>query len=400
MASETCKQLAARAEKELLTRILPFWMEQAPDREKGGFWARVSPDLKVRERSPRGLILNTRILWTFSAAFNQYKSQAYLEIARLAYEQVCNGFLDPVYGGAFWMLDEANLPLDDSKKIYGQAFTIYSLAEYHLATGEADALAKAIAIYELIEKHNYDPAFTGYLESANRDWSPTQDLRLSAVDMNEKKSMNTHLHLLEAYTLLYRVWPDGGLRARLVDLINNFLDQIIDPESHHLILFFDETWQRKSHKVSYGHDIETSWLLDEAAQVLSDPILSRKCQKVSVAMAEAVLKDGMMEDSGLAYERGETGKLDPEVHWWVQSEAVVGFANAYQNSGRPEFLAAAVRAWDFIEERLVDRTCGEWYYKVDAARVPDTTLCKISEWKCPYHNSRTCFELARRVKKC
>ncbi|HNW60119.1 MAG TPA: AGE family epimerase/isomerase [bacterium] len=399
MASETCKQLADRAEKELLSNILPFWLLEAPDREQGGFWARISPDLKIRERTPKGLILNARILWTFSAAYRQYHSPSYLGMARRAWHELAVSFTDPLYGGMFWMLDAGNAPLDNSKKIYGQAFAIYSLAEYHLACGEKEPLDLALAIYERIEQHNFDAVHTGYLESANRDWSPAADLRLSAVDMNEKKSMNTHLHVLEAYTQLFRVWPDDGLREKLVLLINDFLDHIIDAQSSHLLLFFDETWQPKSLKVSYGHDIEASWLLDEAAQVLGDPILLRKCQKVSVAMAEAVLREGMGEDGGLCYER-EGDALDRDVHWWVQSEAVVGFANAYQNSGRPEFLTAAVHAWDFIETHLIDRTYGEWIYKVNAARLPDLSLHKVSEWKCPYHNSRTCLELARRVKRC
>ncbi len=399
MASEICRQLAARTERELLENILPFWLEQAPDSERGGFWARVSPDLTVHERSPRGLILTTRILWTFAAVFRQYQNPACLEMARKAYDEICSAFIDHQYGGAFWMLDANRQPLDDSKKIYGQAFAIYSLVEYYAASGDTVALEKALAVYKLIEKHNFDPLHTGYIESANRDWSPTAELRLSAVDMNEKKSMNTHLHLLEAYTSLYKEWQDDGLRERLVSLVNNFLDHIIDNRSHHLILFFDESWQPKSDKVSYGHDIETSWLLDEAAQLLADPVLSRKCRKVSVAMAEAVLAEGVAADGGLDYERDGNGHPDHDVHWWVQAESVVGFTNAYQNTGRQEFLTAAVRAWDFIEEHLIDRTHGEWFYKVDGARRADTQLHKISEWKCPYHNSRTCLELARRVEK-
>lgn len=400
MASESCKQLAARTENELLTNILPFWLKQSPDLERGGFWARVSPDLLVKELSPRGLILNSRILWTFSAAFRHYGDPAYLDLARRAYAEVTGRFTDPEYGGVYWMLDADWSPIDDSKKIYGQAFAIYSLVEYYLATGDPDSLSRAIAIFQLIEKHNYDEVNSGYLESSSRDWTPTQDLRLSAVDMNEKKSMNTHLHLLEAYTQLYHAWPDAGLREKLVSLINNFLDHIIDPQSHHLILFFDEIWRRKSRRISFGHDIETSWLLGEAAQVLDDPILIRKCLRASVEMAGSVLNEGLAADGGLSYELDEEGKLDGDVHWWVQAEAVVGFANAYQNSGRQEFLDAAVRAWDFIEAHLVDRRYGEWIYKVNAAREPNTELHKISEWKCPYHNSRACLELARRSRKC
>jgi len=295
------------------------------------------------------------------------------------------------------MLDENDAPLDVSKKIYGQAFAIYSLVEFFAASGDAEALQRAQAIYRLIEKHNYDPTYTGYLESANRDWSAAQDLRLSDIDMNEKKSMNTHLHLLEAYTQLYRVWPDEALRVQLQKLINNFLDHIINPQTYHLILFFDEAWQPKSIKISFGHDIETSWLLQEAAAALAEAETIQRCKILCQAMAEAVLTQGVAADGGVCYEKDEKGTLDSEVHWWVQAEAVVGFINAYQTSGRPDFLHAAIRAWDFIEKYLIDRTFGEWVYKVNEHRIPDTVLHKISEWKCPYHNSRMCLELMQRL---
>lgn len=399
MESDTSQQLAVRCEKELLNNILPFWLEQSPDREHGGFWARVTPDLKTKTRSPKGLVLNARILWAFSAAGRQYHDPAFIELAERAYQEIANRFLDPLYGGVFWMLDAEGRPLDDSKKIYGQAFAIYSLVEYYRAGANSDALNLARAIYQLIEKHQYDPAETGYMETANRDWSPALTLRLSDVDLDEKKSMNSHLHMLEAYTQLYRVWPDPVLRGRLVGLVNNFLDNIIEPDSFHLALYFDEKWNRKSGRISFGHDIETSWMLDEAAEVLGDPILMRKCKKVAVAMAEVVLAQGLNPAGGVFYEVTEAGEIDRDVHWWVQAEAVVGFFNAFQNSGRSEFLQAAARAWDFIEEFLIDRTNGEWFYKVDRDNQPDTSLHKISEWKCPYHNTRACLELLRRTNK-
>jgi cellobiose epimerase len=398
MGNETCLQLAVRTEKELLNNILPFWLAQAPDQEQGGFWARVSPDLKTRTRTPKGLVLTSRILWAFSAAHRYYQNAAYLEMADRAFREIIARFLDPIYGGMFWMLDADGTPLDASKKIYGQAFAIYSLVEYYLAGKNPDALQQALAVYELIEKHHHDPTYSGYLETTKRDWSATDDLRLSDVDLNEKKSMNSHLHMLEAYTQLYRVWPDTELRARLVELINTFLDHIIDPNSYHLILFFDEKWNPKSKRISYGHDIETSWMLNEAAEVLADPILVRKCKRITVAMAEVVLKEGMNPEGGVLYEMTEAGELDRDVHWWVQAEAVVGFTNAFQNSGRMEFLQAASRGWDFIEAYLVDSTFGEWFYKVNADKIPDVTMYKISEWKCPYHNSRASLELLRRTK--
>jgi cellobiose epimerase len=398
MENETCRQLAARTEKELLNNILPFWLAQAPDQEQGGFWARLSPDLKTRARTPKGLVLNSRILWAFSAASRFYNNSAYLAMADRAFQEITARFLDPVYGGMFWMIDENGTPLDAHKKIYGQAFAIYSLVEYYLASSHPAALQHARAIHELIEKHHYDTIYSGYLETTKRDWSATDELRLSDVDLNEKKSMNSHLHMLEAYTQLYRAWPNVGLRGRLVDLIDNFLDHIIDADSKHLILFFDEKWNPKSKRISFGHDIETSWMLDEAAAVLADPILIRKCNKITVAMAEVILHQGVNADGGVIYEKTENGELDLDVHWWVQAEAVVGFTNAFQNSGRSEFLRAASDAWDFIAAYLVDRSFGEWFYKVNKDRVPDASMYKISEWKCPYHNTRACLELLRRTK--
>jgi mannobiose 2-epimerase len=397
MENETCKQLAARTEKELLNNILPFWLAQAPDQDRGGFWARISPDLQTRTRTPKGLVLSSRILWAFSAASRYYQNGAYLEMADRAFQEITTRFLDQVYGGMFWMLDEHGAPLEANKKIYGQAFAIYSLVEYYFASKNPAALQHALALHELIEKHHYDASYSGYLETTKRDWSATDELRLSDVDLNEKKSMNSHLHMLEAYTQLYRAWPNIALRGRLVGLVNNFIDHIIDPNSHHLILFFDERWQPKSKRISFGHDIETSWMLDEAAGVLADPILVRKCNRITVAMANVVLNEGMNSDGGVLYEKTEAGELDRDVHWWVQAEAVVGFTNAFQNSGQQEFLRAASRAWDFIEAYLVDHTYGEWFYKVNNDKTPDATMNKVSEWKCPYHNTRACLELLRRT---
>jgi len=398
MPSELLQQLRDQAATELQVHILPFWLREAVDREKGGFWARISNDLQIRARSPKGLILNTRILWTFSAAYRQLGNPEYLEIAHRAYHYLVSRFVDKVHGGMYWMLDADGKPMDTSKKIYGQAFAVYALTEYFLATGSADALRLARKVYELVETYNFDCVYGGYLETSNRDWSPTENLRLSDVDMNEKKSMNTHLHLLEAYIQLYRAWPDAGLRGKLAALVENFTQHIIDPRTRHLRLFFDETWHCKSRKISFGHDIETSWLLDEAVRLLDDPLLGKTIRDVSLQMVDAVLQEGVAPDSGVHYERDEIGDLDLEVHWWVQVEAVVGFLNAYQKSDREVYLEAAHRAWKFIMTYLVDRKYGEWFYKVKADRTPAMEMFKVSEWKCPYHSGRACLEIMRRIE--
>ncbi len=398
MVSDRIATLRGRIEAELLQNILPFWEKEVVDPAGDGFWARVSNDLVVKERAPKGLILNTRILWTFSAASRQYKNPVFLALAQRAFDFIQNHFWDTDFGGMLWMLDEEARPLDVSKKIYGQAFSIYSLAEYFQATGQKEVLDRAIELYHLIERHNYDTQHSGYFETSNRDWSLAEDLRLSEVDMNEKKSMNTHLHLLEAYTQLYLCWPDAVLETRLRTLIDNFLAHIIDRRTHHMRLFFNEAWHVRLAHVSYGHDIEASWLLDEAAAVLHDQGLQAAVRQESYAMAEAVYHEALAPQGGIYYERKEDGQLKEDLEWWPQAEALVGFLNAWQNSGQIKFLNAAGRVWDFCDHYLVDHEHGEWFYKVGPDLKPDSRLYKVSEWKCPYHNSRACMEALRRLK--
>jgi len=392
-------ELRQKVEAEVYGDILPFWLQHALDEEHGGFRGRIANDLTIDAHAGKGLILNARILWTFAKAFHVRRDAAYLAAAQRAYEYLGRYFVDRDFGGVYWMLDVEGRPLDTKKRFYGQAFSVYALAEYFHATGDNEALALALRLVEQIELHGHDNSRGGYFETCERDWTLATDQRLSEVDMDEKRSMNTHLHLLEAYATLLRYHEDARVRLRLRELIGIFLDRIIHPISQHSILFFDEEWKPRSKKISFGHDIETSWLLCEAAEVLGDTALLGRVREVAVEMAEAVYAQGFDVDGGLLYEADPTGIIDTDKHWWPQAEAVVGLINAYQISGERTFLEAARKSWEFIEKFIVDHEHGEWFWLVSKAGVPDAGQDKVGPWKCPYHNSRACFEVMERCGK-
>lgn len=381
-----------------LSNILDWWMAHTPDHEHGGFIGRMDGRGQIDAQAEKGVILNTRILWTFSAAARMTPHPEYRRMADRAYEYLLRYFWDREEGGFFWTLDHKGLPQQSKKQVYAQAFAIYALSEYYLLTAKKEALDKANETFALLERFSRDREKGGYLEAYSREWVLLADLRLSDKDANEAKTMNTHLHVLEAYTNLLRAnAADKQVGQALSGLIELFLKKFIDPETARMHLFFDADWQLKSHEISFGHDIECSWLLVEAAEVLGDAALLAQSRAMAVRMADSVLRNGMDADGGILNEANPDGLTDTDKHWWPQAEAVVGFLNAAHLTGEVQFQEAAAAVWQFIQQHLKDTTLGEWYWRVNRAGTPITTEDKVSQWKCPYHNGRACMEAIRRL---
>jgi len=384
-------------ETELKDNILGFWIKHTIDETNGGFVGEIGQDMKVNPEADKSLVLNARIVWTFATAYRFYKDERYLQLAERAYDYLLKHFEDKQHGGLYWMVDAKGNPSQDKKQVYGQAFAIYALSELYRATGKQAALDKAIELFRLLEKYSYDPVNRGYVEALARNWEPTGDLSLSGKDLNEKKSMNTHLHVLEAYTNLYRVWKTEELEKKHKELIEVTIDHIVDPNTAHFKLFFNDEWESKTGHISYGHDIEGSWLLYEAAEVNGDPALLARVKDVAIKMAEATLNEGVDPDGGMINEADETGYIDTNKDWWPQAEAVVGFYNAYQLTGDEKYKEAAQNSWNFIDRYIADKTDGEWFWSVTRDGQPTIGHGKVNAWKCPYHNSRACFEMIERL---
>lgn len=381
---------------ELENNILPFWMNKMEDNEEGGFYGQITGEDELKPEASKGAILNARILWTFSSAYRLLKKPEYLETATRAKRYLIDRFYDPQYGGIYWELDYKGNPLDTKKQIYAIGFAIYGLSEYARATGDEEALAYAQQLFDVIEQHSFDSEQNGYVEALTRDWQSIGDMRLSDKDENEKKTMNTHLHILEPYTNLYRVWKDERLERQLRNLIEVFITRILDPQTGHLNLFFEEDWTNKYRIYSYGHDIEASWLIHEAALVLGDPEVLKRIEPIIIRIAQAA-DEGLNPDGSMIYENFlDKQKIDRELHWWVQAENVVGHINLYQHFGNTEALDTAARCWEFIKTKLIDREQGEWHWSL----LPDGTVNRRDDkagfWKCPYHNGRMCMEVIER----
>ena len=381
-----------------LDSILKYWSEHTVDEQNGGFAGQIDFNDQRIENAEKGSVLNARILWTFSASYQTTKNENHKKMAERAFEFLSAYFYDTKFGGLFWSINEDKTPKDTKNQIYALAFAIYGLSEYYVISKNEKALEIAKNLYQKIQEHSYDPVNKGYFEAFTRDWQPIEDLRLSAKDANEKKTMNTHLHIIEGYVNLYKVWKDEKLLEDIIELLETIEKYFINTETGHLRLFFNENWIEKPDVVSYGHDIEAAWLLQQCAEISGNEKLIENYKKYAVQIAEAT-KEGLDSDGGLWYEFDpEKNKLIAEKHWWPQAEALIGFYNAYQLTGKEEYLDIVYKNWKFIKKHILDQKNGEWVWGI----FDDYSLMqkdKAGFWKCPYHNGRACLELIQRIKE-
>ncbi|GHT32930.1 cellobiose 2-epimerase [Bacteroidia bacterium] len=379
-------QLKLEIAQDLTENILPFWATHSVD-PKGGFYGFLNYDGTPKPDAPKGGILNARLLWTYSTAYRILKDEKYLELANRAQVYFISNFRDKPFGGTFLMLNADGTPLDSTKMVYQQAFAIYGLSEHYRATGNEVSLHVAVDVFNELMNRAHDVVDGGFVESFKRNWEE--------IPTRAPKTMNTNLHVLEALTNLYRVWPEPELRDVLREQIFVMCTKILNPQTWHEQLYLTMDWQNLADIDSYGHDIEFSWLLVEAAEALGEEEAIKETQRIAVKLAETQLTEGVDENGAMLYEKGP-GENRVNLEWWPQAESVVGFLNAWQISGDKKFLNAALKSWTWIKTYMIDYEYGEWYGHVNADYTPKKDDPKASQWRCPYHNSRMGFEVLTR----
>lgn len=382
-----------------LRNIAGWWLRHAPDTLHGGFVGEIDYHGQPVKNASKGIILNSRILWFFSEAGLFEKNPEYRVAADRAYQYLINYFDDRDYGGAVWELAADGTLANGKKQVYALCFCIYAFTAYYRLTSNPQALNKSLEYFHALETHARNQEYNGYSEAFSRQWQHLEDVRLGEGDMNAARTMNTHLHLLEAYTALHSMAPGAQTEEALRHTIGLLCKYFIDPENGHLRLFFDDQWRSLSSRVSFGHDIETSWLLWEAAESLADPALLDQIRPVVERMADACLREGIGAKGQLCDEYDPVTKFRSEAGvWWVQAEALVGFLNAFKLTGEQRYCDACDRIWQYIGNHHIDTTAGEWHWLSSAPEAEVRSHYKAGFWKAPYHNGRAMIQACSLLK--
>lgn len=381
--------------EHLVHKILSFW-KNLKDEEFGGYYGYKGYDLIVDKKAVKGCILNSRILWFFSNCYMLLGDESILPYAIHAYRFLKEYCVDREHGGIYWSLTYDGRPEDTTKHTYNQAFAIYALASYYDAVKDEEALELSLELWRLIEMKCRDEY--GYLEAFNICFEPADNDKLSENGIIAEKTMNTLLHVFEAYTELYRVTKLDAVGDNIRYMLDLIADQVYNPKLGRQEVFFDRKWHTLIDLYSYGHDIETAWLIDRGLDILDDPAYTEKLSPITVDITRNIYERAYIDHS--LVNESENGIVDTTRIWWVQAEAVVGFLNGWQrNPEHSEYLDAAKDIWDYIRTYFVDkREDSEWYWALDADRRPLEKPI-VEPWKCPYHNGRMCIEVVRRLRE-
>ena len=379
---------------QLVSSIIPFWKNLRDD-EFGGYYGYMGYDLKLDKKAEKGCILNSRITWFFSNAYTLLKDESLLKEADHGYAFLKDHCIDKENGGIYWSMKYDGTPLDTTKHTYNQAFCIYALSSYYEASGKKEALDLAKQLFHMIEEKCTDDQ--GYLEAFTRDFKPESNEKLSENGVLAEKTMNTLLHVLEAYTELYRVSRDEEVKEKLKWIMDVFAEKVYNPELKRQEVFFDKNYNSIIDLHSYGHDIETAWLMDRSLEILDDDAYTKKLSPITKALTENIYNVAF--DGHSLSNECDKGVVDTNRVWWVQAETVIGFLNGFEKDpSKTEYKEAAEATWQFIKDYVIDKRPGsEWFWLVRQDGTPVEGEPIVEPWKCPYHNGRMCMEVIRRL---
>lgn len=393
------KQEYIKQVTETIENLLGYWMTEAINPQDGQFYGEIDFYGNKKADANRCIIMYSRVMWSFAAAYNHFKDEKYLKYAELAYQFISEKLYDKKNGGYYWDTKADGKPDVRKKQTYGQAFVLYAFAEYYIATQFEQIKKEAYELFDAIEKYCYDPKCGGYFEAYAEDWTRLDDVRLSLKDANEQKSMNTNLHVLEAYTRFLHATGDVKVKTALRKLVIDFNTHIVG-DDYHLILFFDEDWKVKSNIISYGHDIEASWLLWEGAEAVGDPELMESVKSDILKVADLFLREGLDNNEAVYYEYfPDNDHLDTDRHWWPQVEAIEGLSNAYKLTSDDKYLKPMFFIWDYIYKYFPDQDNGEWHWGIKEDGTPGKDWIKTGAWKTPYHSSRAMMKFREFLSK-
>lgn len=388
--------------EEVLTeheQILKFWENYTIDEENGGFIGQIDSDMTKHSDADKGVILNARITWSFSAAYKYTNKTEYLKLATRAYNYLIDKFYDHENNGVYFMVDYKGNPTVDRNQVIAVAFVTYAFSEYYIATKNEEALDYALKLFDSLETYALDKEFNGYFDAFTKEWEKLDDMRMYPSDANATKTMNANFHIMVAYANIYRAYKDDKVKRALKNLIEVLLDKVIDTKRGSLNLFFETNWDIVPSNDNYGLDIEASWLIWDAVQVLGDKKLTEQIEPIVLKIVEHCLKYGYDKDGGMMNEGNDKdGVVNTYKSWWVQAESVIAFFNAYQMTEENKYLANSLLSWDFIKKYVIDYKYGEWFGTVAKDdHEPNLEESKIGPWKCPYHNSRMGLQIAERI---